>query len=183
MKDYTSDVIRFSSVAIDHRITIVKNVVLSGSACKSTVLSRGFLVQEGHLEQINIQFEIDLEFILIEFPKSLKERVEKSEKNCFTRLKLALDEAYELSLKNGCKFPKEYMQTYCSIGQNGYINPSEIKKTMKQLFKYEFDKKLGEIVLAVCFGKSGGDVKLNPEVLIKSSVMTSHCQDQRRYCF
>ena len=50
MKDYISVVIRFSGIAIDRGITIVKNVVLSGSACESTVLSRGFLVQEGHLE-------------------------------------------------------------------------------------------------------------------------------------
>ena len=133
------------------------------------------LVQEGHLEQVSAEFEIDLEFILIELPKSLKERVEKTEMNGFTQLKLTLDKAYELSLKNGWTFPREYMQTYCNISQNGYINPSELKKAMKRLFKYECDEKFGEIVLAVCFGKSKGDIKiecLHPGVLTKSSVMT-----------
>ena len=79
IKNCISDIIRFSGIARNHGITAVKNVMLAGSAYESTVLSRAFLVDEARLERSNVELELDLEFIVIELPKSLKERVVKTE--------------------------------------------------------------------------------------------------------
>ena len=175
IKNCISDVIRFSGIARNHGITAVKNVMLAGSAYESTVLSRAFLVDEARLERRNVELELDLEFIVIELPKSLKERVVKTEMNGFIRLRLTLDEAYKLSLENGWKFPMEYKQIYSNIIQNGYIHASELKNSLKQLFKYRHDGKFADALIALLFNKSVDDIEIecvHPGVLTKSSVMT-----------
>ena len=176
IKNCMSNIIRFSGIARNHGITAVKNVTLAGSACEGTVLSRVFLVEEEHSERNNVELEFDLEFVLIELPKILKERVEETEMNGFVRLRLTLDEAFGLSLENGWKFPSEYKQIYSYIIQSGCINTSEFKKAMKQLFIYRHEEKFLDAVIAFCFNKSVNDVEVecvHPGVLTKSSVMTT----------
>ena len=175
IKNCVSNLIRFSGIARNHGMTAVKNVTLAGSACESTVLSRAFLVEEKYLEGGSFELEFDLEFILIELPKFLKKRVEKSEMNGFARLRLTLDEAFKLSLENGWNFPSEYKQNYSNIMLDGYISSSEMKKVLKQLFQYKHDGKFIEAFVALCFNKSVRDIELecvHPGVLTKSSVMT-----------
>ena len=175
IKNCVSNLIRFSGIARNHGMTAVKNVTLAGSACESTVLSRAFLVEEKYLEGGSFELEFDLEFILIELPKFLKKRVEKSEMNGFARLRLTLDEAFKLSLENGWNFPSEYKQNYSNIMLDGYISSSEMKKVLKQRFQYKHDGKFIEAFVALCFNKSVRDIELecvHPGVLTKSSVMT-----------
>ena len=176
IKNCMPNIIQFSGIVRNHGITAIKNVTLAGSACEGTVLSRVFLVEEGHSEKSNVELEFDLEFILIELPKILKERVEKTEMTGFVRLSLTLDEAFGLSLKNGWKFPGEYKQIYSYIIQSGCINTSEFKKAMKQLFIYRHDGKFLDAVIAFCFNKNVNDVEVEcvyPGVLTKSSIMTT----------
>ena len=175
IKNCISDVIGFSGIARNHGKTAVKNVMLAGSAYEGTVLSRAFLDQEGRLERINAELELDLEFIVVELPKPLKERLEETEMNGFVCLRLTLDEAYKLSLENGWKFPMEYKQIYSNIIQNGYIHASELKKSLKPLFQYRHDGKFADAFIALCLNKSVDDVEIecvHPGVLTKSSVMT-----------
>ena len=176
IKNCMPNIIQFSGIGRNHGITAIKNVTLAGSACEGTVLSRAFLVEEGHSEKSNFELEFDLEFILIELPKILKESVEKTEMTGFVRLSLTLDEAFGLSLKNGWKFPGEYKQIYSYIIQSGCINTSEFKKAMKQLFIYRHDGKFLDAVIAFCFNKNVNDVEVEcvyPGVLTKSSIMTT----------
>ena len=175
IKNCVSNLTRFSGIARNHGMTALKNVTLAGSACESTVLSRAFLVEEKYLEGSSFELEFDLEFILVELPKSLKKRVEKTEMNGFVRLRLTLDEAFKLSQENGWKFPREYKQIYSNVIQDGYISSSEMKKILRQLFKYKHDGKFIEAFVALCFKKSVSDIELecvHPGVLTKSSVMT-----------
>ena len=175
IKNFVSNPIKFSGIPRNHGMTAVKNVTLAGSACESTVLSRAFLVEEKYLEGSSFELEFDFEFILIELPKFLKERVEKTQVNGFVRLRLILDEAFKLSLENGWKFPSEYKQIYSDIMQHGYISSTEMKKTLKQLFKYRHDGKFIDVFAALCFNKSVNDIELecvHPGVLTKFSVLT-----------
>lgn len=175
IKNCISDIIRFSGIARNHGKTAVKNVMLAGSAYESTILSRVFLVEEGDLQRNNAELELDLEFIAFELPKSLKERLEKTERNGFVRLRLTLDEAYKLSLENGWKFPMEYKRIHSNIIKDGYIHANELKKSLKQLFQYRHDEKFADAIIALCFNKSVDDVEIecvHPGILTKSSVMT-----------
>ena len=186
IKNCISDVIGFSGIARNHGKTAVKNVMLAGSAYEGTVLSRAFLDQEGRLERSNAELELDLEFIVVELPKPLKERLEETEMNGFVCLRLTLDEAYKLSLENGWKFPMEYKQIYSNIIQNGYIHASELKRSLKQLFQYRHDGKFADAFIALCLNKSVDDVEIecvHPGVLTKSSVMTKLSSELKEKLF
>ena len=172
IKSCMTSILRFCGIARDHGESGVSNVMLAGSAHEGGVLSRAFLKKE---KKNNWELELDLEFVLLDLSKSLKDHIEETTNNGFVRVRFSADELYTLSLKNGWKFSEEYRKVFKNIVRDGYIYPKELKNLLQQEFIYNPTSKFPEAVIALLFNKNVDGINLEctfPGAITKSSIMT-----------
>lgn len=170
--------IHFSGVARNHGRSAWKNVMLAGSAFEGAILSRSFLPSRTGDINVNKECEFDLEFVLIDIPINLRHRLENTDKNGFTKIKLSAEELYKLLQKNGWKFGEVNDVKACTqVTENGYLNPSQLKEVIGEGFRYK-NEKFTEAAFAVMLNKSFSDVTVDcvcPGKLTRSSTMVEVC--------
>ena len=165
--------IHFSGVVRNHSKSACKNVMLAGSAFEGAILSRSFLpVKTGDIN-VNKECEFDLEFVLIDLPINLKDRLENSKKNGFAKIKLSGEELYRLLRKNGWAFGKvNDLKTWTRVTENGYLNPYRLREIIGKKFRYKHSN-FTDAAFAVMLNKSFSDVILDcvcPGKLTRSSI-------------
>ena len=165
--------IHFSGVARNHGKSASKNVMLAGSAFEGSILSRCFLPLKTGDINVNKECEFDLEFVLFDVPINLKDRLENTEKNGFTKVKLSGEELYRLLRKNGWKFGKmNDLKIWTQVTGNGCLNPSRLKEVIGKRFRYKRNN-FTDAACAVILNKSFSDVTVDcvcPGKLTRSSI-------------
>ena len=165
----------FSGIARNYGKSAFKNVMLAGSAYEGAILSRIFLPLKTRDKKVNKECELDLEFVLIEVPIMLKERIESTGKNGFARIKLTDEELRMLLQDNGWNFSGEYYEkARAHVTENGYLNPSRLKQVLRKAFRYKSNDKFIDAAFAVLLNESFNDVTVDcvcPGQLTRSSVM------------
>ena len=174
-KNSIKNILHFSGIARNHGKSTCKNVMLAGSAYEGAILSRIFLPLKTRDKKVNKECEFDLEFVLIEVPIMLKERIESTGKNGFARIKLTDEELRMLLQDNGWNFSGEYYEkARAHVTENGYLNPSRLKQVLRKAFRYKSNDKFIDAAFAVLLNESFNDVTVDcvcPGQLTRSSVM------------
>ena len=153
--------IHFSGVARNHGKSACKNVMLAGSCFEGAILSRSFLPLKTGDINVNKECEFDLEFVLIDLPINLKDKLENTKNNGFTKIKLSGEELYRLLRKNGWKFGKANdLKTWTKVTENGYLNPSRLKEVIGKRFRYKRNN-FTDVTFAVMLNKSFSDITVD----------------------
>ena len=173
-KNSIKNLLHFSGIARNYGKSTCKNVMLAGSAYESAILARIFLPLKTR-DKVNKECEFDLEFVLIEVPIMLKDRIESTGKNGFARIKLTEEELGMLLQENGWNFSGEhYRKTRAYVTENGYLNPSRLKQVLRKAFRYTSNNAFIDAAFAVLLNESFNDVTVDcvcPGQLTRSSVM------------